>query len=146
MSKHASISMLELVDRLAIRALIETYARCADHRDEEGWMALFTTDAHFAVYMNGRDAKPSQELHPRDKLGSIFAHFTQYESTTHFVGQSILFTLSTVRATGEAYVLAHHIAVNARGRQLNLASIRYNDTFVKTDNVWLFSERRALSS
>jgi SnoaL-like domain len=141
MSKHTSISMLELADRLAIRELIETYARCAHRRDEKGWMALFTTDAHFAVFKNGQDAKPSQEMHSLDALGSIFAHFTQYESTTHFVGQSTLFTLSTVRATGEAYVLAHHIAVTAGCRRLNLASIRYNDTFVKIDDVWLFSER-----
>jgi hypothetical protein len=141
MSKHTSISMLELADRLAIRELIETYARCAGSRDAKGWMALFASDVHFAVYMNCRDATPSQELHSRDALGPIFAHFTQYDSTTHFVGQSTLFTLSSVRATGEAYVLAHRLTVNAAGRQLNLASIRYNDTFVKVDDVWLFSER-----
>jgi uncharacterized protein (TIGR02246 family) len=141
LSKHTGISLLELADRLAIRELIETYARCADRRDPKGWMALFATDAHFVVYMNGQDAKPSQELHSRDALGPIFAHFTQYDSTTHFVGQSTIFTLSNVRATGEAYVLAHHVTVNGAGRQLNLASIRYNDTFVKVDDVWLFSER-----
>jgi hypothetical protein len=55
--------------------------------------------------------------------------------------KSTLFRLTNVRATGEAYVLAHYITVNATGRQLNLASIRYNDTFVKVDDVWLFSER-----
>jgi uncharacterized protein (TIGR02246 family) len=141
MSIYTSISMLEIADRLAIRELIETYARCADRRDKKGWMALFTIDAHFTVYIIGQDAKPSQELHSRDALGSIFAHFTEYESTTHFVGQNTLFTLSTVRATGEAYALAHHIAVTASGRQLNLASIRYNNTFVEIDDVWLFSER-----
>jgi SnoaL-like domain len=135
MSTHTGISVLELADRLAIRELIETYARCADRRDEKGWMALFASDAHFAVYMNGRDATPSPELHSRDALGPIFAHFTQYDSTTHFVGQSTLFTLSNDRATGEAYVLAHHITLNAAGRQLNLASIRYNDSFVKVDDV-----------
>jgi SnoaL-like domain len=141
MSKHASISLLELADRLAIRELIETYACCADRRDAKGWMALFASDVHFAVYMNRQDAKPSEELHSRDALGPIWAHFTQYDSTTHFIGQSALFTLSNVRATGEAYVLAHHITVNGTGRQLNLASIRCNDTFVKVDDVWLFSER-----
>jgi ketosteroid isomerase-like protein len=141
LSKHTRISLLELADRLAIRELIQTYARCADRRDAKGWMALFTADAHFAVYMNGQDAKPSQELHSRDALGPIFAHFTQYDSTTHFVGQSTIFTLSNARATGEVYVLAHHMTVNGTVRQLNLASIRYNDAFVKVDDDWLFSER-----
>jgi len=141
MSKHTSISMLELADPLAIRELIETYARCADQRDARGWMSRFTTDVHCAVYMNGQDAEPARGLHTRDALSPIWAHFTQYDSTMHFVGQSTLFTLTNVRATGEAYVLAHYITVNATGRQLNLASIRYNDTFVKVDDVWLFSER-----
>jgi hypothetical protein len=141
MSKHSSISMLEVADRLAIRELIETYARCADRRDSKGWMALFTTDVHFAVYMDAKDAKPSQELHSREALAPIFAHFAAYDTTTHFVGQSTIFSLSNVRATGETYVLAHHITVNGANRQLNLASIRYNDTFVKVDDAWLFSER-----
>jgi hypothetical protein len=55
MIKHTTISMLELADRLAIRELIETYARCADRRDAKAWMALFATDAHFVVYMNGQE-------------------------------------------------------------------------------------------
>src|ERR1700722_20265740 len=44
MSKHVAISPEETADRLAIRELIEAYARCADRRDATGQMALFTTD------------------------------------------------------------------------------------------------------
>jgi hypothetical protein len=42
MSQRVSISATEAADRLAIRELIEAYARCADRRDAEGQMALFT--------------------------------------------------------------------------------------------------------
>ena len=36
MSKHVTISPTEAADRLAIRELVEAYARCADRRDAEG--------------------------------------------------------------------------------------------------------------
>src|SRR5579863_6029383 len=141
MIKHASISPSEAADRLAIRELIEAYAHCADRRDAKGQMALFTADTHFVVYMNAKDPKPSQELHSREALAPVFANLNQYDATTHFVGQSTIFTLTNDRGTGEAYCLAHHVTVDGEHRRLMLASLRYDDTFVKRNGVWLFAER-----
>ena len=141
MSKHVSFSPAEAADRLAIRELVEAYAHCADRRDAEGQMSLFTADTHFVVYMNAKDPTPSQELHSRDQLAPVFADLNKYHATTHFVGQSTIFTLTSDRATGEAYCLAHHITVDSGNRRLMLASLRYLDTFVKWDGAWLFSER-----
>ena len=141
MSKQVSFSPAEAADRLAIRELVEAYAHCADRRDAEGQMSLFTADTHFAVYMNAKDPTPSQELHSRDELAPVFADLNKYHATTHFVGQSTIFTLTSGRATGEAYCLAHHITVDGGNRRLMLASLRYLDTFVKWDGAWLFSER-----
>jgi hypothetical protein len=64
------------------------------------------------VYMNAKDPKPSQELHSREALAPVFADLNQYDATTHFVGQSTIFTLNGDRATGEAYCLAHHVTVD----------------------------------
>jgi ketosteroid isomerase-like protein len=141
MSKHTSISPQETADRLAIRELVEAYAHCADRRDAQGQMALFTADAHFVVYMDAKNPTPSQELHSREALAPVFADLKQYDATTHFLGQSTIFTLTNDRATGEAYCLAHHITVNGERRRLMLASLRYYDTFVKLGGEWLFSER-----
>jgi hypothetical protein len=104
-------------------------------------MALFTADTRFVVYMNAKDPKPSQELHSREALAPVFADLNKYTATTHFVGQSTIFTLTPERGTGEAYTLAHHITVTGESRRLMLASLRYNDTFVKQDDAWLFAER-----
>ena len=112
MINHVAISPTEAADRLAIRELIESYAHCADRRDAKGQMALFSLDTHFVVYMNAKDAKPSQELHSRDALASVFADLNQYAATMHFVGQNTIFTLEGDRATGEAYCIAHHLTVN----------------------------------
>src|SRR5271169_4642748 len=141
MSRHLSISPTEAADRLAIRELVEDYAHCADRRDAKGQMAIFTADTHFVVYMNAKDPKPSQELHSREALAPVFAALNQYDATTDFVGQSTILTLSDDRATGEAYCLAHHVTVDGGKRRLMVASLRYLDTFVKTDGAWLFAER-----
>jgi hypothetical protein len=142
MSKHIAISPTEAADRLAIRELIEGYAHCADRRDAEGQMSLFTADTHFVVYMNAKDPTPSQQLYSREALAPVFAELNKYDATTHFVGQSTIFTLTDDRGSGEAYCLAHHVTVDGGKRHLMVASLRYLDTFVKIDGGWLFAERR----
>jgi hypothetical protein len=141
MSKLVTITPSEAADRLAIRELVEAYAHCADRRDAKGQMALFTQDTHFVVYMNAKDPTPSQELRSREALAPVFAALNQYAATTHFVGQSTITSLSDDRATGEAYCLAHHVTVDGSARRLMVASLRYHDTFLKTNGAWLFAER-----
>jgi len=122
MSKHVSISAEEAANRLAIRELIEAYAHCADRRDANGQMALFTPDTHFVVFMNAKDPAPSRELHSREALGPVFADLNH--------------------PTGEAYCLAHHVSIIGGERRLMVASLRYLDTFLKVDENWLFAERK----
>jgi hypothetical protein len=141
MSKHIVISPSEAADRLAIRELVEAYAHCADRRDAKGQMCLFTVDAHFVVFMNAKDPKPSMELTSREALALVFADLNKYDATTHFVGQSTIFKLTDVRATGETYCLAHHVTVAGEKKRLMIASLRYADTFAKIDGEWLFAER-----
>ena len=141
MSQHLTISPGEAADRLAIRELIEAYAHCADRRDGNGQMSLFTADTHFVVYMNAKDPKPSQELNSREALAPVFADLNKYAATMHFVGQSTILSLTPDKGTGEAYCLAHHLTVDDGKRSLMIAALRYYETFVKVDGAWLFAER-----
>lgn len=142
MSQHAALSAIEAADRLAIRELVEAYAHCADRRDAEGQMALFTADTHFVVHMDAKDPTPSQELHSRAALAPVFAALNQYDATMHFIGQSTIFTLSADQGSGQTYCLAHHVTVEGERRRLMIAALRYLDRFVKLDGAWLFAERR----
>jgi hypothetical protein len=142
MSKHVAISPEEMADRLAVRELVEAYAHCADRRDARGQMALFTADTHFVVYMDAKDPTPSQELHSREDLAPVFDDLNKYAATQHFVGQSTILTLTSYRATGEAYTMAHHLTVDGGKRRLMIAALRYDDAFVKQDGTWLFAERK----
>jgi hypothetical protein len=141
MTKHAALSPEQAADRLAIRELVETYAYCADRRDAEGQMSLFTEDTHFVVYMDAKDPTPSQELYSRAALAPVFADLNKYHATMHFLGQSTIASLGADRATGQAYCLAHHLTVEGDRRHLMIAALRYADTYVKVDGAWLFAER-----
>jgi hypothetical protein len=141
MSQHLTISPSEAADRLAIRELIDAYAHCADSRDGNGQMSLFTADTHFVVFMNAKDPKPSQELNSRETLAPVFADLNKYAATMHFVGQSTILSLTPDKGTGEAHCLAHHLTVDGGKRSLMIAALRYYDTFVKVDGAWLFAER-----
>jgi ketosteroid isomerase-like protein len=140
MSQQRTISPGEVADRLAIRELIEAYAHCADRRDAQGQMSLFTPDTHFVVHMDARDPKPSQEQHSREALAPVFADLNKYAATMHFLGQSTILSLTDDRGTGKAYCLAHHLTVDGDKRQLMIAALRYYDTFVKLDGSWLVAE------
>jgi SnoaL-like domain len=144
MTAHTTISPQEAADRLAIRELFDAYAHCADRRDAEGQMALFTEDTRFLVFMDARSEEPTQELHGRESLAPVFDALNAYTATTHFNGQSTVL-LDGERATGESYCIAHHVTVADDGsRTLMIASIRYLDEFVKQDGDWLFAERRLM--
>jgi SnoaL-like protein len=141
MAKHVGISPQEAADRLAIRELLEDYARCADRRDAKGQMALFTPETHFVVYMNAKDPTPSQELQSRDELAPVFADLNRYSATMHFLGQTTILTRTRDRATAETYCMPHHY-IGGKIRSLMIAALRYADTFVKVDGAWLFAERK----
>jgi len=138
---HTQITPAEQGDRLAIRELVDAYARCADRRDAEGQKALFTKDTRFVVYMEGQGSEPTQVLDGREALTPVFEDLNRYQATMHFNGQSTII-LDGDRATGESYCIAHHLYTEGGERKLMLAFLRYGDTVVKINNAWLFAERK----
>jgi ketosteroid isomerase-like protein len=144
MAVHTAVSPQEAADRLAIRELVDAYAHCADRRDAQGQMALFTEDTDFLVFMDYGSQTPTQQLHGRSSLAPVFDNLNTYAVTMHFNGQSTV-ELDGDTATGESYCLAHHLSIAEDGsRTLMVASIRYLDTFVKQNGRWLFAERRLM--
>src|SRR5580658_6404456 len=128
-------SMSEMADRLAIRALVDAYAYCADRRDSAGQMALFAEDTRFVVYMDAASATPTRVVEGRAGLAPIFDHLNVYKATTHFNGQSTV-ELDGDRASGVSYCLAHHVSEADNGPTLMIASIRYLDRFSRVGGSW----------
>ena len=130
-----------LEDRIAIRELIDAYPICADTRNIQGHMALFTEDTHFEVYMDEKVPTPTQVVNGRANLFPVFDDLNQYVSTMHFNGQSIIH-LNGDRATATTYCRAYHLKLPDGVQKLMIAGIRYYDTIVKQGGAWLFAERK----
>ena len=143
MTALSELTPTEAADRLALRELFDAYAHCADRRDAEGQKALFTDDTRFAVYMEGEGTEPTYVLEGREALTPVFDDLNRYEATTHFNGQSTV-TIDGNSATGESYTIAHHVYTENGARKIMVASLRYLDTFTKTDGRWYFAERRLI--
>jgi hypothetical protein len=131
----------ELEDRIAIRELIDQYAFCADTRNAEGQMAIFTKDTNFEVFMDEKVADPTQVIKGRKNLRPVFDDLNQYLSTMHFNGQSTV-KIEGESATGTTYCRAYHLKVQDGVQRLMIATIRYFDKMVKQEEIWLFSERK----
>jgi SnoaL-like domain len=131
----------ELEDRIAIRELIDQYTYTADTRDAEGQMAIFTEGTNFEVYMDEKIPTPTQVIKGRKNLRPVFDDLNQYLSTMHFNAQSTV-KLDGDNATGITYCRAYHLKVLDGVQKLMIAGIRYHDTMVKQNGIWLFSERK----
>src|SRR5476649_2419879 len=94
-------------NRLAIRNLVDQYAYCADTRDAERQMALFTYDTSFIVFMDAKLSEPTQVINKRAYLFPVFDNLYTYRATMHFNGQSTVLQLTDDSATGITYCIAH---------------------------------------
>lgn len=130
--------------RIAIRETMDMYAICADTRDAQGQMALFTEDTNFEVYYDPKSEKPSQVISKRADLFPVFDNLNSYDTTMHFNGQSVIQIIDEKNATGTVYCLAHHLNIIDGKQKFMIAAIKYHDKFVKQDGQWLFSERKLL--
>jgi hypothetical protein len=134
----------QAADRQAIRNLVDQYAYCADTRDAQGQMALFTEDTRFIVFMDAKSSEPTQVINKRADLFPVFDNLNTYRATMHFNGQSTVLELNNDSATGIAYCIAHHQTISEGVQKLMVANIKYHDSFVKQNGNWLFAERKLM--
>jgi hypothetical protein len=131
----------ELEDRIAIRELIDEYAFCADTRDAQGQMAIFTEATNFEVYMDEKLPEPSQVVKGRKDLFTVLDALHQYLSTIHFNGQGTI-NVKVSQATATTYCRAYHLKVQDGEQKFMIAGIRYYDIIVKQAGNWLFAARK----
>ena len=134
----------QAADIRAIRNLVDQYAYCADTRDAQGQMALFTEDTRFIVFMDAKASEPTQVINKRADLFPVFDNLNTYRATMHFNGQSTVLQLNDDTATGITYCIAHHQTINDGVQKLMIANIKYHDSFVKQNGKWLFAERKLM--
>jgi hypothetical protein len=131
-----------LIDRAAIRDLVDAYAHHADRRDPAAQAAVFTEEGIVRLYEGDPAVSaPLQTITGRPALATTFGELmSQYEATTYLNGQSTV-TVTGDSATGESYCVAHHVARRQGERVLITMAIRYLDRFDRTTEGWRIAER-----
>jgi ketosteroid isomerase-like protein len=131
------------IEAIALRRLVDGYARAVDRGDAEAFVELFEPDAVLQVFYGSEADGPTTESRGHPALREIPGRLkTRYDRTFHFVGNH----MCEVRgddATGEAYCLAHHLTENAHGGTDYVMLIRYHDVYRRRPGQsWKFAHRR----
>ncbi len=122
----------ELADRMALRNLVEDYARTIDDRTWDELPKVFAED--------GVLTGPGYEMVGLVALRGGLELIGQYDSTLHLVHNHYV-TLSGDEATGETYGVACHL-YEAEGvaRKLDMG-IRYRDRYRREAGGWRIAAR-----
>jgi ketosteroid isomerase-like protein len=123
----------DLLDRDALRRLVERYATAVDHRDVASAAGCFVPEGRLRV---GDDAP----LEGRDAIVSALGRLSRYEVTAHLLGHSN-HVVDGDRATGESSCRAHHVYEDAGVRRDWVMTIRYLDRYVRSTEGWRIEHR-----
>lgn len=138
----ADLDLQLLADRLAIRQLVDDYARAVDVPDGDRAAALFVPDGVLRIFERGK-AEPVRERVGRADIAAAMNGLRHYDTTLHVVANHYS-EIDGDTATGESYCLAHHVRdVDEHGPMDYVMAIRYLDAYRRTVEGWRL-ERREL--
>ena len=130
----------ELVDRMALKELVDTFSNLADTKDVDAQLDLFTQDA---VVMSYRDGALVSTLKGKKEIGDAFRNFLGLFSTVfHQNGQQTL-EINGNSAKGIAYCTVVLIGEVDGIKSMTTYGIRYEDTYERSAERWLIAERRS---
>jgi uncharacterized protein (TIGR02246 family) len=129
-------------DRLALRDLVDAYARHVDRRDAEAVAALFTVDGRLVSRLHDAGTDNPIVRRGRDEIAqALVAGLERYVATTHIVGGQVV-TMEGDGASGHTVCLAHHVYENDGSRRLLVMAVRYTDRYARQEGGWGFAERQ----
>jgi uncharacterized protein (TIGR02246 family) len=132
----------EADERLALRALVDSYAQAVDGRDADRFAGLFAADGELVVFEPEED-EPSISWRGPDELREVMKLLSSYSTTFHLMANHTC-ELDGDSASGEVYCLAHHLTEEGADGDNTLMVIRYRDRYTKVDRAWRFARRDVL--
>ena len=123
----------EILDKDAIRDLVNMYCRAADRHDHVLMRSLYHEDAYddHGSFFKGRAMEFIDLLPEIQKSMNILHH----NVTTHNIN------LMGNNAEGETYIIAFHQVIADQNKYDVLIGGRYFDKYEKREGVWKFSSR-----
>lgn len=133
-------NMKEIEDRLALKALVDTFSNLADTKEIQKQTLLFTEDATVESYSDG---KQTSSLTGRKQIGEGFANFlNNFETVYHINGQQTV-TINGDKASGVSYCLVTLIGDENGKKMKSTMGVIYNDEYVRQNGNWLIAKRRS---
>jgi hypothetical protein len=123
----------EVADRLALRDLVQQYAKGADNRSPELFGGAFTDDG---VLNTSRGVVEGSSA-----IAALAPKLGRYKATMHMIGNHYVDFADDDHAMGETYCMAHHVYDAAGVDRVYIMAIRYKDTYVRTGAGWRMSSR-----
>jgi hypothetical protein len=125
----------EMLDREAIRDVINRFAIGADQGDWDKVASCFTPDAYF-------DSGPIFQGKIKEAIPIFHESLARFESTMHLTGTQVI-ELGGDKANVETYSIDYH-RLNVEGKQKDIiVGIRFLDNLVRQDEKWLIQRRVA---
>lgn len=127
-----TVSLLEIQDRIQIRALVDRYAVESDRYNQEAYREIFSKDIVLRQIFGDRIT----EMNGIDEVVRIFKEAGNTKISFHQVGQQFVTFSDATHADGTTYLTA--IFGNDQVSQI---FIRYEDKFEKIDGRWWITNR-----
>ncbi len=128
-----------LIEKQAIKELVDTFSNLADIKDVAAQGPLFTEDGHVTTYIGG---ELFADLKNRAEIVDVFTDFlANFKRVYHLNGQLTIHLLSDNCAEGINY--CHVVLTEEKdGKEIvHNHYVRYNDTYVKEEGKWLIQRR-----
>src|SRR5687767_8591243 len=129
----SEVEVRDLLDRDALRRVVEAYATAVDHRELVAAAGCFLPEGRLTV----GDGAP---LEGRDAIVAALGRLERYEVTAHLLGHSN-HVVEGDRARGESWCRAHHVYEEAGVRRDWVMAIRYLDRYVRGGDGWQIEDR-----
>jgi hypothetical protein len=134
----------DLAARVALRHLVDSYARAVDSGDTGAVAGLFSAQGRLIAHFHtGPDGSPPVRTGRAEIAAALETGMARYRATTHVVGgQVVELAGDGHHARGETVCLAHHLYERDGAARLLVMAVRYEDRYVREGGAWRFAERQ----
>ena len=133
--------MNALIEKQALKELVDTFSNLADEKKVAEQMPLFTENAVVNTYIGGELVFA---MTGRAEIENVFSTFlAPFHTVYHLNGQFTVTDLQADSAAAITYCQVHLVEEKDGKNLMHRHSVRYQDRYVKQDGQWLIAHRVA---
>ena len=133
--------MNALIEKQALKELVDTFSNLADEKKVAEQMPLFTENAVVNTYIGGELVFA---MKGRSEIEHVFSTFlAPFHTVYHLNGQFTVTDLQADSAAAITYCQVHLVEEKDGKNLMHSHSVRYQDRYVKRDGQWLIAHRVA---